>query len=51
MADMTPAEMIAEMQRKPDERLLLEWVEQRDEIDDGTRAAISGYFLSLEDDA
>jgi hypothetical protein len=50
MAEMTPAEMIEEMRRKPDEHLLLEWVEQRDGIDDGTRAAISGYFLSLEED-
>lgn len=45
----TAAEMIAEMQRKPDQQLLLEWIERQDSIED-VRSAVSGYFTAVEDD-
>lgn len=48
MADMTTAEMIAEMFRKPDAQLLLEWIERQDDIR-AIAAAVAGYFSALED--
>lgn len=49
MAEMTPGEMVAEMFRKPDAQLLLEWIERQPSIPDGVRAVVSGYFQSIEE--